>query len=387
MAPPPLPHSTHFTPTALEERQRLLAHHVRLVARGMSNGLAVYGSRGGLGKTKVVLDDAEGRRREAARVERPFHAASLYTQPLRTPRSVLFLDDCDSLFRNLPALGSCGGSVGGDNENRLVTYNCSQIKIPSSFYFTGRIIFAINTLPMKNHAFNAVLSRVDQYELTATNEEVLDLMRELAAQGFDGLTPDECMEVVDFIGEFSATRELSLRLLEPSFRKVLYARGEGVDWRQLVASPASRNRRTAVPKVSDCRTYDVGMPPPGRGGLSRQRGGSGSGISDDDPAFQGHVLPAEESVAARLDQWRRWEWPRVFRRSCIWRRNDPRIHPDMITARRRSRYSQTPLEARNREYETLRLPVSVRQRGRLLLASVRRPGRWRALLDWSGMEQ
>ena len=36
------------TLTALEERQKLLAHHVRLVARGLSNALFVYGSQGGL---------------------------------------------------------------------------------------------------------------------------------------------------------------------------------------------------------------------------------------------------------------------------------------------------------------------------------------------------
>ena len=50
------PRPCHRPPTSLEERQRLLAHHVRLVARGMANGLCVYGSRGGLGKTKVVLE-------------------------------------------------------------------------------------------------------------------------------------------------------------------------------------------------------------------------------------------------------------------------------------------------------------------------------------------
>ena len=52
----PSPPSLTRPPTALEERQRLLAHHVRLVARGMANGLCVYGSRGGLGKTRVVLE-------------------------------------------------------------------------------------------------------------------------------------------------------------------------------------------------------------------------------------------------------------------------------------------------------------------------------------------
>ena len=62
---------------------------------------------------------------------------------------------------------------------------------------------------------------------------------------------------MDYIAEFSATRELSLRLLEPSFRKVLYARNAGVDWRQLVASQLHEIGRTAVPKVSTARDYDL----------------------------------------------------------------------------------------------------------------------------------
>jgi hypothetical protein len=183
---------------------------------------------------------------------------SLYTNLYERPDSILFLDDCDSLFRNLPALGILRSALWGEtNEKRLVTYNSSQLKIPSSFFFTGRIVFAINTLPMKNHAFNAVLSRVDQFELTASNEEVLDLMRELASGGFEELTPADCLQVVDYIAEFSATRELSLRLLEPSFRKVIYARNAEVDWRQFVASQLHEIGRTAVPKISAARDYDL----------------------------------------------------------------------------------------------------------------------------------
>ncbi len=254
----PAPVVLHRSPTALELRQQLLAHHVRLVARGMSNGLAVYGSRGGLGKTKVVLETLKEEGMKPLMLNGQITPLSLYSNLYDRPDAVLFLDDCDSLFRNLPALGILRSALWGEtNEKRLVTYNSSQLKMPSSFYFTGRIVFAINTLPLKNYAFNAVLSRVDQYELTATNDEVLDLMRELASEGFDGLTPDECMEVVDFISEFSATRELSLRLLDASLRKVLYARGEGADWRQLVASQLHEIGRTAIPKVSDSRIYDV----------------------------------------------------------------------------------------------------------------------------------
>ena len=255
----PVPAVPCHASTALEERQRLLAHHVRLVARGMANGLCVYGSRGGLGKTRVVLATLKEEGVEPVVLTGHCTPLAMYTTLYEHPQSVVFLDDCDAMFRILPALGILRSALWeGEKGSRLVNYNSSQLKVPSSFRFEGRIIFAVNTLPRQNFAFNAVLSRVDQFELSASNEEVLEMMRRLAAQGFEGkLTVDECMEVVDFVSEFSATRELSLRLLEPSLRKVLYAREEGVDWRQLVASQLHEIGRTAAPQVSDSRSYDL----------------------------------------------------------------------------------------------------------------------------------
>ncbi len=246
-------------PTSLEERQQLLAHHVRLVARGMANGLCVYGSRGGLGKTRVVLTTLKEEGVEPVILTGHCTPLAMYMSLYEHPQSVVFLDDCDAMFRILPALGILRSALWeGEKGSRLVNYNSSQLKVPSSFRFEGRIVFAVNTLPARNHAFQAVLSRVDQFELSASNEEVLEMMRRLAAQGFEGkLTADECQEVVDFVAEFSATRELSLRLLEPSLRKVLYAREEGVDWRQLVASQLHEIGKTAAPKVSDSRSYDM----------------------------------------------------------------------------------------------------------------------------------
>jgi hypothetical protein len=255
----PAPPVTQRPPTSLEERQQLLAHHVRLVARGMANGLCVYGSRGGLGKTRVVLATLKEEGVEPVILTGHCTPLAMYTSLYEHPEAVVFLDDCDAMFRILPALGILRSALWeGDNGHRLVTYNSSQLKIPSSFHFLGRVIFAINTLPRQNFAFSAVLSRIDQFELNATNEEVLTMLRQLAAQGFeDKLTADECQEVVSFIAEFSASRELSLRLLEPSLRKVLYAREEGVDWRQLVASQLHEIGRSAAPKLSDSRGYDM----------------------------------------------------------------------------------------------------------------------------------
>jgi hypothetical protein len=256
---PAAPATSQRPPTSLEERQQLLAHHVRLVARGMSNGLCVFGSRGGLGKTRVVLQTLEAEGVEPVILTGHCTPLAMYMALYEHPQATVFLDDCDAMFRNLPALGILRSALWeGDKGNRLVNYNSSQLKIPSSFHFKGKVIFAINTLPHRNHAFSAVLSRVDQFELSASNEEVLDLMRQLARRGFeDQLAADECQEVVSFISEFSATRELSLRLLEPSFRKVLYAREAGVDWRQLVASQLHEIGRTAAPKIGNAREYDL----------------------------------------------------------------------------------------------------------------------------------
>ena len=42
--------------------------------------------------------------------------------------------------------------------------------------------------------------------------------------------------MVNFIAENIGTRQLSMRLLEPSLRKVAYADSQGIDWRDLVLS-------------------------------------------------------------------------------------------------------------------------------------------------------
>ena len=78
------------------------------------------------------------------------------------------------------------------------------------------------------------------------------MMRQLAAQGFEGLSPDECQEVVDFIAEFSATRELSLRLLEPIVPQG-HLRQRSRAWTGGNLSPASSTRSVGL-RLRRCRT-------------------------------------------------------------------------------------------------------------------------------------
>ena len=224
------------TPTALEERQNLLAHHVRLVARGMSVGLFVYGSHGGLGKSRTVLRTLTDEGISPVIVNSHITPLALYaTLYHNRAERIIFFDDVDSIFGSMSHLGLLRSALWGDP--RSVTYGSSQLDdLPGSFIFETRLIFSGNVIPKRNDAFKAVLSRCDIFQLDATQEEVIDLMRRVASAGYEILSPGECQEVVDFIESNGDDRAISMRLLEPSFRKVIYARLEGLDWRPLVLS-------------------------------------------------------------------------------------------------------------------------------------------------------
>ena len=223
--------------TVLEERQQLLSHHVRLVARKVSHALFVFGSQGGLGKSRTILQTLESEGIEPILINSHVTPLSLYSTLFHhRDEAVIFFDDVDSMFSSMPHLGLLRSALWGSP--RVVTYGSSQMPdgLPSSFEFSSRCIFAANVIPQKNDAFKAVLSRCDIFQLEATNEEVIEMMRNIAAKGFHGITPDEAGTVIDFIADHIQDRQLSLRLLGPSLRKMSYARQEGVDWRPLVES-------------------------------------------------------------------------------------------------------------------------------------------------------
>jgi hypothetical protein len=52
-------------------------------------------------------------------------------------------------------------------------------------------------------------------------EEVIDLLTRVASTGFESVSANNCLEVVKLIDRTGDDRAISLRLLEPSFRKVI----------------------------------------------------------------------------------------------------------------------------------------------------------------------
>jgi len=245
--------------TALEQRQQTLAHMVRMVARKVNHALFVFGSQGGLGKSRTILRTLDEEGIVPILVNSHVTPLSLYgTMFQHRDEQIIFFDDVDSMFSSMAHLGLLRSALWGSP--RIVTYGSSQLPsdYPPSFEFTSRCIFAANVIPSKNDAFKAVLSRCDIYELSATNEEVLELMRCVSANGFHGLTPEDCAMVIDFIAENSEDRQLSMRLLGPSLRKLQYARTEELDWRPLVKSQLQTlGRKQQATKRLDSKSRDM----------------------------------------------------------------------------------------------------------------------------------
>jgi len=245
--------------TTLEQKQKLLAHHVRMVARKLSHALFVFGSAGGLGKTRTILATLQDEGIEPVIINSHITPLALYsTLFLHREEKVIFLDDVDSILGSMAHLGLLRSALWGSP--RIVTYGSSQLPgdLPSSFEFSSRCIFAVNVLPKRNDAFKAVLSRCDIFELDATNQEVVETMRSLASKGFNSVTPDEAMMVIDFIEEHCSEKQISMRILGPAMRKFGYARVEGIDWRPMVLSQLQAlGQRKDVHKRSENQTKDI----------------------------------------------------------------------------------------------------------------------------------
>jgi hypothetical protein len=223
--------------SALEQKQQLLAHHVKMVARKLSHALFVFGSQGGLGKSRTILRTLGEENITPILINSHVTPLSLYsTLFLYRDEQIIFFDDVDSMFSSMAHLGLLRSALWGNP--RVVTYGSSQLpsNLPPQYEFTSRCIFSANVIPGKNDAFKAVLSRCDIFELAATNEEVLDLMRCVSSQGFHNISSEDCSMVIDYIADNAEDRQLSMRLLTPSIRKLQYARSQNIDWQPLVKS-------------------------------------------------------------------------------------------------------------------------------------------------------
>jgi len=219
--------------TALERKQALLAHHVRLVAQCRTNGLFVVGPTG-VGKNRTILETLLALEIVPITISGFVEPLELYRILSENNRDEIILLDAWDCW-NLEVLQILLSALHGNHGHRFVSHPPNQFcdDLPTGFFFYSRIILTASRFP-RNRVFGAILRRIDVFKLEASNEEIIEQMRHMAKRGFGILSPAECHEVVDVIEGYAATHQLSMNLLTPSLNRREYGLTADCDWQQLV---------------------------------------------------------------------------------------------------------------------------------------------------------
>jgi len=192
----------------LDEKLQLIRDRVASVAHRYHTACYLVG-RPGTSKTFTV-------RTELERLEEPWAYQNARMTPMglfsflaEHPEHVIVLDDIGSLFKNDQAMQILLAALDGDpGQPRIVRYKSKDKE--QTINFTGTVI-AISNVPLRcDPLARALGSRIVMLEHEPTDDEMAAFIRHLSADGSDDLSPDECLEVAEFV--ISETRENDLRL-------------------------------------------------------------------------------------------------------------------------------------------------------------------------------
>ena len=216
----------------INERFEFLKDTVLMLANGDQNSAIICG-QGGLGKSHTVnqsmisagyediskLDDFDVENYPDLKTFRVIKGYStpkgLYKILYENRNNVVVFDDCDSVLKDPVSLNLLKGCL-DSYSTRIISWKSfiKDSELPSSFEFTGRVIF-ISNLPIGG-IDQAIISRSMAIDVSMTTKEKVDRMRYL-------LTQDDFMPEHDMIYKIDALnlielvmdkiKELSLRTL------------------------------------------------------------------------------------------------------------------------------------------------------------------------------
>jgi hypothetical protein len=226
----------------LEEMNRQLSvvrDRVRGVALGHHTGFYLCG-RAGSSKTYTV-------RKTLEEAQQPYHYHDGHITPIglfellsEQYDRVIVLDDVSAIFQDkiavqilLAALGNQPDELGA----RVVKYRRKGSE--DTIHFSGGIIMISNLRLHSGPVLQALKSRVHYLPYDPTDEQIIALMRAIAARGWRSLSPKDCLEVAEFlIGQSrSLNTPLDLRMLvDKAFPDFLqYRNGDAeTHWKDLI---------------------------------------------------------------------------------------------------------------------------------------------------------
>src|SRR5262249_46946852 len=191
-----------------EGKLQLVRDYVRGVALGYSAGCYLHGA-GGISKSFTVLAELEKLGVGYKVFNSRMSGRGLFDTLQQFPDAVHVLEDMERIVNDKDAQGVLRSATWSQKtkegkQRRGVTWGTARGV--DSFVFSGGIIMLSNRPLDDLPELRAIQTRISYLELVVSENEVAALMRKVAGGGFhhgsQAMTPEECLEVCEFlIGE------------------------------------------------------------------------------------------------------------------------------------------------------------------------------------------
>lgn len=249
---------------SLQLQLKVVTDRVRSVAHGLATGLYLCG-RPGTSKTFTVRNTLE-----LLGVPYIYHsgrltAVGLFSLIEENPHRTIVLDDVTTVFRDPVAVELLLAALGNSGECRTVRYKTARVD--KTVEFTGSII-AISNLSLEthdDHVLSALCDRINVIHYEPTDEQMISLMRHVASQGVEGVSPSQCRTVLNILLQECQDRNIrpSMRLFVDKAMKdfLLYARNQSqLDWRDLIVSSLQQQMIRPAHAINDpSRSDQIGL--------------------------------------------------------------------------------------------------------------------------------
>jgi hypothetical protein len=223
-----------------DARLQVVRDHTLMVADGSATGFYVHGP-GGVGKTHTITCELKRTRTPYKIWNTRMTGLGLFEALEQFPEDVHVLEDMEGIFRSRAAasvLRSALWSGEADRQRhpeRLVTWTTGHKH--REIVVTGGIIMTGNDPFPETSELAAVRTRIGYWQLVVSDNEMIALMRKVAADGYsladgpglgvDRMDASECLEVCEHLVEQARglRDQLNMRLLVKSYKYYL-------DWRE-----------------------------------------------------------------------------------------------------------------------------------------------------------
>jgi|TARA_Y100000310_G_scaffold340611_1_gene437051 replication-associated recombination protein RarA len=208
-------------------------HYVRMVGVGDLLGCMLIGPAG-MGKTHMVRHILDDLAVDYTVYGGHITLAEVYEFLYEHSDELIFFDDVSQVINKVEIMEMLKQALNLSGNDRVLHYRSKNVLshgVENSFVFSGRIIFAFNTMDKKNPNVKAIMDRAPLVELKFNRAEIIAAMYKIAAGDAGGLMEYEKMIVVREIEDYTdSTMDVSLRKLFLAFNiyrsfKKMYGEG------------------------------------------------------------------------------------------------------------------------------------------------------------------